>query len=156
MEIRLADEGDVDRLVYIQRQTQDLHQRSFPSYYRSPADDDLQRAMREFLAAEEMTFVWIALVEEVPVGFLVLKLIAEEENAFCHARHEALIDQLAVAAEHRRAGIGRALVERAQAVCPRPRCTELRLAVLVTNETARQFYRTLGLAPFIERWRKEL
>ncbi len=120
MEIRLADEGDVDGLVHIQRQTQELHQRSFPSYYRSPADDDLRGAMREFLAAEEMT-VWIALMEGVPVGFLVLKLIAEDENAFCHARHEALIDQLAVAAEHRRAGVGGGASQTGGRVCPRRR-----------------------------------
>jgi GNAT superfamily N-acetyltransferase len=155
MEIRTATEDDVERLVHIQRQTMDLHQQSFPTYYRSPGDEQLRGAMRDFLAAEE-TVVWVALVDSVPVGFLVFKLVAAEENAFCHARREGLIDQLSVDADHRRQGVGRTLVAQAEQYARSQGCNELCLAVLVTNDTTRQFYQNLGLASFIERWRKEL
>jgi ribosomal protein S18 acetylase RimI-like enzyme len=155
MEIRTATEGDLDGLVHIQRQTQELHHTSFPSYYRSPADEQLREAMREFLAADETT-VWIALVEAVPVGFLVFTLVTAEENAFCHARGEGRVDQLSVDEQHQRHGVGRALLSHAEQYAKTQGCNELRLDVLTTNETARLFYRAAGLTPVIERWRKEL
>ena len=95
MEIRVATPEDCPGLLPIQREVQQLHHRGFPNFYRNPDDDHLRRAMTELVAADDTT-VWTALVEAVPVGFLVFKLITAEETPFSHARREGLIDQLAV------------------------------------------------------------
>ncbi len=92
MEICRATLEDAPGLVSSQRETQDLHVAMDPTFYREATDDELLNAMRAFLAAEQ-TIVWIASMEGVPAGFLVFKISTAAEDAFCHARHEGLIDQ---------------------------------------------------------------
>jgi ribosomal protein S18 acetylase RimI-like enzyme len=155
MEIRTATQEDCPGLLPIQRQSQALHHRSLPSFYRNPDDEALRGAMSDLIAADD-TVVWVAVVNAVPIGFLVFKLITIAETACNYARREGLIDHIAVDERFHRRGAGRALIGQAELHARSIGCAELRLAVLVNNERARQFYAALGLTPFFERWRKEL
>jgi ribosomal protein S18 acetylase RimI-like enzyme len=155
MEIRLASPDDLPALVSIQHETQELHVAADPTFFRPATDDELIGAMRDFLATGQ-TVVWIAWVDDVPAGFLVFKISAAAQTAYCHARNDGLIDQLAVAARFRRRGVGRALMEHAERYAASQGCSELRLGVMVSNAGARQFYAALNFAPTLERWRKRL
>jgi ribosomal protein S18 acetylase RimI-like enzyme len=155
MDIRLAIENDLADLVSVQRETSELHVGFDPTTYRSPTDEESREAMAGFLAAADTT-VWIAKEDGAAAGFVVFKIVTTPQNAFCHARHEGVIDQLAVAAQFRRRGVGRALISEAERYAVSQGCSELRLGVVSTNLPARQFYAALAFEPVIERWRKRL
>jgi len=155
MEIRLATPEDLHVLVSVQRETQDLHVAYDPTCYRRSTDGELTAAMGEFLATDQ-TVVWIAWVDDVPAGFLVFKISAAAQTAYCHARSDGLIDQLAVAERFRRQGVGRALMDQAERYAIERGCNELRLGVITSNSAARDFYAAIDFEPVLERWRKRL
>jgi len=76
----------------------------------------------------------VAVSENRVVGFLVARTVAPGESEILN---------LAVAAESRRKGVARALLDRALHSCP----GEVFLEVRESNEVAREFYKSLG---FIE------
>ncbi|HEX4146219.1 MAG TPA: GNAT family N-acetyltransferase [Pirellulales bacterium] len=155
MEIRVATVDDLADLISVQRETNELHVGFDPTFYRSATDAEFREAMAGFLAAADTT-VWIARQEGAAAGFLVFKVVISPQNAFCHARNDGLIDQLAVAERFRRRGVGRALMDQAERYAAGHGCTELRLGVLISNTAARQFYAAVDFEPVLERWRKRL
>lgn len=62
----------------------------------------------------------------------------------------ALITALVVLAPHRRCGIGRQLLERAEAFAQAAGAPELRIGVLAKNEAARQLYLAAAFLPHLE------
>ena len=155
MEVRLATPEELPALISIQRETQDLHVAYDPTCFRRSTDGELTAAMGEYLAAEQ-TVVWIAWVADVPAGFLVFKISTAPETAYCYARNDGLIDELAVAERFRRQGVGRALMDQAERYAASQGCSELRLGVMISNTAARQFYAAIDFEPVLENWRKRL
>jgi ribosomal protein S18 acetylase RimI-like enzyme len=59
-------------------------------------------------------------------------------------RRYASVDNLAVKSVHRRSGVGRALMKRAEAWATSKGATSIELTVYAFNQPAQDFYRTLG------------
>ncbi|MEL1134255.1 GNAT family N-acetyltransferase [Desulfitobacterium sp. THU1] len=86
--------------------------------------------------------VFIAETDQVqPVGFLVLYTHAVEELT---GLHQAWIMDLAVLEEFRKKGIGRALMDAAEAYCREEAIQYLGLAVSTHNIQALNLYQSLG------------
>lgn len=64
--------------------------------------------------------------------------------------HYALITDLVVLEPYRGRGIGRLLLEKAEAYAKQEGATELRIGVLSGNRTARQLYLDVGFQPHLE------
>jgi len=62
----------------------------------------------------------------------------------------ALITDLIVLPSHRRLGVGRALLERAEALAWASGAPEVRIYVRPRNTPARDLYMSLGFAPYVE------
>jgi ribosomal-protein-alanine N-acetyltransferase len=88
-----------------------------------------QWTVRDYLGYEG----WVALMEETVVGFVVIQKIGMDELE---------ILTIAVAPRHRRAGVGRRLVEEALRALPEGGAAYLE--VRATNEPARRFYTSIG------------
>ena len=81
---------------------------------------------------------WVALVDDVVVGFVVTRLAADEME----------ILNFAVLPEHRREGFGRRLLERALRENRRQGATRAYLEVRASNSAAIEFYKANGFKMF--------
>ncbi len=58
--------------------------------------------------------------------------------------HRGWVNYLAVASEHRRKGLGRAMMAEAESLLKQTRCPKLNLQIRGSNTSAIEFYRRLG------------
>jgi len=95
-------------------------------------------------------------VDDVPAGYLLLIARTRTETAIRHADRTLEIDQMSVNPEHRRMGLGKALVDRALEIARAESFDRVRLTVWSDTEAAKAFYRTVGFSTFRESMEIEL
>jgi ribosomal protein S18 acetylase RimI-like enzyme len=100
----------------------------------------LRRQLTEFLSEAAYGCGWLATHGNAAVGYLLCSFV----YSFEHGGLMAEIDELFVAAPHRRQGIGRALLGRAQAELATRGYRSLQLQVADDNTQAQGFYSRLG------------
>lgn len=88
--------------------------------------------------------VFVAAAEEMLVGFVCVLARIPETAPDEYARPHAAIGELFVRPEHRGAGTGRRLLERAERHARKRGAERLRVQVLAANEGARELYRGFG------------
>ena len=100
--------------------------------------------------------VFVAEIEAAVVGFVAV--LAEEQFTELDdpPGRYALVTDLMVVAPFRGRGIGRRLIERAEAFARSAGVGELRIGVLSANQPARQLYLSAGFAPHLEIFTKPL
>ncbi|MFN8582797.1 MAG: GNAT family N-acetyltransferase [Gemmatimonadaceae bacterium] len=108
--IRRAVRGDVDLLARLNQVVHDLHVAERPDQFVAPTSNAVRHWFRDRLS-EPTTRCWIAEVDGTPAGYVLAFHHARDGTTFTRAREWCEIDQLAVAPEHRRQGIGLTLLE---------------------------------------------
>lgn len=109
---------------------------------------DLSRHLEEQPAN---SFVFVAEdADGERVGFLHL----QKTQDFFTGRTNCHVSDLAVAQEHERRGVGRALLDHAETWAREHRCTLLTLGVFPGNERARALYEATGFGPDLVRLAK--
>lgn len=146
MTLRRATPDDAPLLVRLYRHVHDPHVEAEPEVYRSPSDDEALAFYRERLARADVV-VFVAEVEGQGVGYVLCQHVRREASAFTRAREYLMVDQLAVAADHRRAGLGRRLMAAAEELARELGLARVELDVRGWNAGARAFYQALGFAP---------
>jgi GNAT superfamily N-acetyltransferase len=134
--IRPADDSDVPVLLVLVEQYWRFEEvdgfdsnRVGPMLRRALADDTLGRA-------------WIATLDGVPAGYLLVVFVFSLEYGGLSAE----IDEFFVVPEHRGQAVGARLLAEAEAACRAAGCTRIALQVGRENEPARRFYRRKGYA----------
>jgi ribosomal protein S18 acetylase RimI-like enzyme len=110
--IRAAVTGDEELLAKLNGFVQELHLQRRPDHFRQTHLTELATWFK-FLLEKPTARVWIAEEQGRPVGYVLAIFQDLPENPFTHARSWLEIDQIAVDSNHRRRGIGRALVLKA-------------------------------------------
>jgi ribosomal protein S18 acetylase RimI-like enzyme len=100
----------------------------------------LRRQLDEFLSTPAYGRGWLATGSGAAVGYLLCTLA----YSFEHGGLMAEIDELFVSPEHRRHGIGQALLARARAALAQRGCGWLQLQVADGNTQSQRFYSRLG------------
>ena len=100
----------------------------------------LHRQLHEFLSTPAYGRGWLATVTGSAVGYLLCTLV----YSFEHGGLMAEVDELFVGAEHRRHGIGQALLARARTELSAHGCGWLQLQVADGNTQSHGFYSRLG------------
>lgn len=110
MEIRFATLKDALTLAALSHHVHDRHVEAEPERY-SPRDDaSVAEQFGEFIE-DPATEVLLAVRDGEPVGYAVVAGVETPRRRFAPARRWALINQIAVAADARRTGVGRALMD---------------------------------------------
>ncbi len=100
----------------------------------------LRRQLTEFLSEPAYGCGWLATHGEAAAGYLLCSFV----YSFEHGGLMAEIDELFVAAPHRRRGIGQGLLDRARTDLAARGCHCLQMQVADDNAQARGFYSRLG------------
>jgi GNAT superfamily N-acetyltransferase len=94
--------------------------------------------------------IYVAEDDSVEVGFATVLAREPFTELDDPPGHYALITDLVVLEPYRGRGIGRRLLERAEAYAKHAGATELRIGVLENNGTARRLYLDVGFQPHLE------
>jgi ribosomal protein S18 acetylase RimI-like enzyme len=109
-----------------------------------PVLPDWDERQRQRMSAEGETLVLIARSGAVAVGFLNARLVA---NPFWFEERYGYIENAFVRSELRAGGIGRALLDEAEAWCREQGLEQLQLTVLAANELGVAVWTRTGFQP---------
>jgi len=142
--IRPAQPEDYDGLCALMREVNELHRQNHPQIYQQPPGPIWDREVVLHLMADENVGLFVAESQGQLQGFVHV-LMKEPPNIPVMApRRYAVVDSIAVTAAARRQGVGRRLMEQAQAWAAAQGATSVELTVFEFNDAARAFYRDLG------------
>jgi aminoglycoside 6'-N-acetyltransferase I len=136
MTIREATPGDLEPLVLLQTQ---LWPESSAEEHRAHAQAILSGKPRSTLPLA----VFVAEAEGRLIGFAEVGL-RSHANGCDAARPCGFLEGWYVRPEHRRVGVGRELLDRAEAWCREQGCTEFASDTQIDNEVSRQAHVALG------------
>lgn len=112
LNIRRAQQTDVESLARLNQVVQQLHAERSPAHFK-PFDAVAVRTWFRSVLQNENARVWIASVDEVDIGYVLALIREQAEHAFAYARRFCEIEQIAVASAYRHGGAGKALLARA-------------------------------------------
>jgi GNAT superfamily N-acetyltransferase len=135
--IRLARHSDVDNIAELVRQYWDFEQISGFDRER------IARLLTDFLSAPERGYCWTAEGDHGLDGYLLAVTLWSLE----HGGTMAEIDELFVVPDKRCAGIGAALLRKADQDLTAAGLVRLQLQLAVTNRGAKVFYTRHGFQP---------
>ena len=153
--IRAAVIGDEELLAKLNSLVQDLHLQRRPDHFRHTELSE-RAGWYKSLLEEPTARMWIAEEQGTPVGYVLAVFHRLPENPFTQARAWCEIDQIAVDSNHRRRGIGRALVLKAIAEVRAEGIQRVEATSWAFNEETQEVFRRLGFTPKTVRFELEL
>ena len=150
--IRSAAERDIPAVVDLWRDFMAYHRRLDPYFTLRP---DGHRRWARFLRKNLADPDWeilLAVADPSPIGYCMIRSIAP--NPVLVSGRIGFIQDLAVAAAHRRRKIGTALVRKAETWFRRRGVVRIELDVAARNPASQLFWRQMGFAPHLERLAK--
>lgn len=144
--IRAVNQSDVDTLAALNVEVQELHFASRPDEFKPAQASEMARWFVQLLH-NPAARLWGAEVDGTLVGYVVVLVREKPENPFCPARRWWDIDQIGVSAGHRRAGVGRELVQRVVSEARAVGIRDVELNTWAFNQDAQRAFMRLGFAP---------
>jgi ribosomal protein S18 acetylase RimI-like enzyme len=144
LHIREAAGSDYDALRALFEEVDSLHRTNLPHIFQKPAGLVRDRSYVLGLIADKSVGLFVAEIDEQLAGLVCVFIRQPLEVPILVPRRYAVIDSLVVKDAFRRAGLGRALMERAQQWAVAQGADSVELNVWEFNQGAIAFYRTLG------------
>ncbi len=149
--IRKAEERDVETLTALNADVQDVHAAALPWLFKRPGPDTFPPAEIADLLRRAENLLFIAEVDGAAAGYAFAEIIRRYETPFCHAYDTVYLHHISVRPEHRRHGVGTALLGAVRAAAAESGVALVELDVWTFNEAARAFFRRHGFAISNER-----
>jgi diamine N-acetyltransferase len=149
--VRRATTADSELVSSLNADVQGLHAAALPWRFKPPGPGTFQPADAEALLRKPEHYVFIAEAGSVPAGYAHAEIVRRVETAFHFAHAMIHLHAISVRPEHRRQGVGNALLVAMRAAGKEEGITLLTADVWTFNETARAFFRRHGLTPYVER-----
>ncbi len=154
--IRGATAQDYEALCEIIEEVDTLHRQALPHIFQASGGPVRERVYILGLLADEDHGLFVAEVEGQVAGFLHVTVRDAPPIPILVPRRVAVVDNIAVKAAYRRAGLGRALMSRAEQWAQARGAAEVELNVYEFNGAAIAFYESLGYEAFSRRMGRRL
>lgn len=146
IEIRNATPSDAGLLTVLNRAIQLPHAEMMPEFFKADVD---AAAVADFFCetlAEEGKQIGIAMLENEPVGYVLIERIERPDSALTFGARQLMIHHLGVVEAAQRKGVGTTLMKWAEDRAREAGINRVVLDHLVLNAGAGQFYERLGFA----------
>ncbi len=141
--IREATNADLDAICALGAEVNAIHHQAFPAIFAGPGSSERDRAHWSSSIGKTDSACLVAEVTAAVVGFVTVAVV-NENHALLQPGYFGRIGSVGVAARMRGRGIGKALMQQAEAWASHRGATDLRLNVWAFNEPALAMYRELG------------
>jgi diamine N-acetyltransferase len=142
--IRPATIDDYDRVALVFDEIDRLHRQALPHIFRATAGPALDRTYFDSVLADPEAAWLVAEHDSEILGFTMVRILQAPDRPALVPRRFAEVDMLVVRADHRRAGVGRALMQHAADWATAHGLREIQLNVWEFNRGAIAFYKELG------------
>jgi ribosomal protein S18 acetylase RimI-like enzyme len=154
--IRAATPQDYEALLPLFEEIDTLHRQQLPERFQKPVGPARERDFFLTALADGQTKFFVAEANGELVGHIHVVVRDTPPVPILRPRHFVHVDEIVVKATYRGHGVGRLLMEHAEAWAKRNGATEIELGVYEFNHEAQEFYRDLGYATFSRRMNKNL
>jgi ribosomal protein S18 acetylase RimI-like enzyme len=144
--IRKATAADIAALAGLNAHVQDEHVAAEPEIYRPAHVREVEARYAEVLQQRDAE-VFVIELDDEPAGLVVMREVRHDGHTFIHPVRQMVVDELVVARQHRRRGLGRALMDAVATRANELGLDRVVLDVRAHNEAAIAFYRAMGYAP---------
>ena len=145
MILRRATAADAAILARLNAHVQGWHAAQYPETFFAVPDPEGLVGYYEGRLAEPGCTVFLA--GDPPEGYALCSLQAREASVFSPAIRRLLVEQIAVAPDARRRGVGRALMQAARDLAVELKVDEIVLDTWEANHAAHGFFRAEGFSP---------
>lgn len=142
MEIRKAQEPDIDAILELNRQIGEIHYEHYLEVFCPPSPEE--RAFLLTAIAAEGRLFCVAELDGAVVGFLTARIDINEAIPFLTKLPICHISSVVVDEKHRGRGIGKELIAHCDSWARAHDAHQIRLEVMAFNERAKALYETLG------------
>ena len=156
LSIREAVVSDYDDLCALFDEGDALHRENLPRIFQKPRGAVRGRDYVLGLIADEAVGFFVAQVRDRLVGLICVMIRESLEVPIFVRRRYTVVNDVVVKEEFRRAGIGRALMEKAHEWAVAEGADSIELNVWEFNQGAIEFYQTLGYETTCRKMSKRL
>lgn len=149
--IRPAVVADAECLARLNGSVHARHLQERPEFFRATDAHELAAWFRELLP-KPTTRCWIAAVDALAAGYVLMREHQRPATVFCRPRHWHEIEQIGVEPSFRRQGIGHALIRTALAAAAETSASDVELASWSFNREAHALFARSGFAPRLARF----
>ena len=147
MQIRRAEEIDMERINALLRQVLAVHHNGRPDLFREEGKKYSDEELRKLLSDDNKP-IFVATEEEKVVGYAFCAFVRHENDSVLNDGTSLYIDYLCVDETSRGTGIGKALFSYVKNFAKEQNCDSLTLNVWECNPSAKRFYEKCGLKPY--------
>lgn len=155
MKIREATLSDVGGLILLNDEVQSIHINISPTTFRETQNQEVAEWLNSLVNNEKIQ-VFVTILNDKIVGYLILNVFVLPKNPFMHERKYAHIDHLCVSETVRKRGIGQLLIEHAIKYCKAHALNAIELTVWSDNVDAKNAFKKIGFINRREQMRLEL
>ncbi len=142
LEIRTAQERDLERLTELHRQISQFHFEQAPRVFNAPSEKD--KAFLNRVLSDENRWFAVAVENDQVVGFITAKVDVNETVSFMSFEPICRINTVVVDEAHRSKSIGGALLKACREWSEGQGAVETRLEVMAFNPSAKKLYERHG------------
>ncbi len=147
IDVRLARPKDAEAIADISAATLSTHAKALPTEFRKPrGKQTLQWALRLWLMPRGK-FIYVAVDDERLAGFVFVRQARHPGTSYTLASRSLYINEIGVAADQRRKGVGSALLKAVRETARDWKINHIELDTWAFNEGAQKFFLSQGFAP---------
>lgn len=149
--VRRATAADAEAISALNADVQAVHARALPWMFKPPLLDPFPATAVAALMEQPENCVFIAESKGEPAGYAYAQILRLAETAHSYAYDTIYLHHISVRPEHRRQGVGAALIETVRAAGAEAGIAHIALDMWSFNDAARAFFERQGFRRYNER-----